>query len=111
MLATRIKVWRDRKWPSGVIAFCVLAELFCVAGYVSGYFDREPGGRLEWHEFQWDQATIAYTVALWLIWVCGVVVSRYYKERPFVWRARVMVSLPIVVFLFLAFGLVQLGPR
>ena len=104
-------VRRDRRWQSGVMAFCVLAELVCIAGYVGGYFDREPGGQLQWHAFEWDGQTIAYTVALGLVWVLGLVVAGYYTRPIWVWRGRVMVSLPIVLFLFLAFGWVQLGPR
>ena len=104
-------VRRDRRWQSGVMAFCVLAELICIAGYTGGYFDREPGGELQWHAFGWDGQTIAYTVALGLVWVLGLVVAGYYTRPIWVWRGRVMVSLPIVLFLFLAFGWVQLGPR
>ena len=90
---------------------CGAVQLISLLGYLGGYFDREPGGSLEWHAFEWDSQTIAYTIALWLAWICGVVVARYYKNPEHRWGTRALLTLPIVAFLFMAFGLVQLGPR
>ena len=102
---------RDPRWQSGAVAFCVLAELVCVAGYLSGYFDRDAAGVLQWHAFEWDAKTIAYTVALWLIWALGLGVAARFQDPTRVVRGTVMVSLPIVLFLFFALGWVQVGPR
>ncbi len=90
---------------------CGAVQLIGLLGYLGGYFDREPGGSLQWHAFEWDSQTIAYTVALWLAWILGVVVAQYYKNPEHRWGTRALLTLPIVEFLLIAFGLVQLGPR
>ena len=100
----------DTSWQTGLIAVCGAVELVSLLGYLGGYFDREPGGSLQWHAFEWDAQTIAYTVALWLAWALGVVVARYYKTPEHRWGTRALLSLPIAAFLFMALGLVQLGP-
>jgi hypothetical protein len=100
---------RDPRWQSGVIAFCVLAELVCIAGYLGGYFDRDVDGELQRHAFQWDGQAIAYTAALWLIWALGLVVAAHYQRPAWIVRGTIMVSLPIV--LFFALGWVQVLPR
>ena len=102
---------RDPRWQSGGIAFCVLAELVCVAGYLGGYFDRNAEGQLQWHAFEWDGQTIAYTVALWLVWGLGLVVAARYQDPTRIVRGTIMVSLPIFLFLFFALGWVQVAPR
>ena len=104
---------RDPRWQSGVIVFCVLAELVSVAGYLGGYFDRDADGKLQWHEFQWDGQAIVYTVALWLFWALGLFVAARYQHPARVVRGTIMVSLPIFLFLFLFFALgwVQVVPR
>ena len=102
---------RDPRWQSGVIVFCVLAELVCVAGYLGGYFDRDAEGELQWHAFQWDGQAITYTVALWLIWALGLFVAARYQHPARIVRGTIMVSLPIFLFLFFALGWVQMVPR
>ena len=102
---------RDPRWQSGVIVFCVLAELVCVAGYLGGYFDRDAAGELQWHAFQWEGKAIAYTVALWLFWALGLFVAARYQHPARVVRSTIMVSLPIFLFLFFALGWVQVVPR
>ena len=102
---------RDPRWQSGVIVFCVLAELVSVAGYLGGYFDRDADGKLQWHEFQWDGQAIVYTVALWLFWALGLFVAARYQQPARVVRGSIMVSLPIFLFRFVALGWVQVVPR
>ncbi len=109
--SSQLRIRRDRRWQSGAIVFCILAELFCFAGYLGGYFDKVPGGPTRWHDYQWDAGTIAYTVAFWLVWIGGLFVAGKYEKAHWAWRARIMVSLPVVLFLFFALGLVKLGPH
>ena len=101
----------DTSWRTGLIAVCGVVELVGLLGYLGGYFDRDPGGSLRWHAFVWDTRTVAYTVALWLAWGLGFATARYYKLSEHRWTMRASLSLPIVAFLFLLFGWVQLGPH
>lgn len=98
----------DRSWQHELVGACWLATLFCWAGYFNGYVTRAASGELQHHAFEWTTGAVVYTVGMWLAWAIGIWAAGHYKEPQPKWGAWLFLSLPVCVFVFLAFGLADL---
>lgn len=94
-----------------VVVLAVL-QFLGLFGYLGGFFDRNVQGRLIWHAYHWDTATILYTILMWGAWAVVMSILLLSKESPKVkFGASVLLSFPVAVFVFLFFEWIQLGPR
>lgn len=97
---------------TAVVAVLAALQYLGLFGYLGGFFDRNAEGRLVWHAFQWDTATIIYTILMWGAWSVAMSILLLSKEsHKFKIGGGVILSLPVAVFVFLFFQWVQLGPR
>ena len=98
----------DRSWQHALVVACWLAAMFCWAGYFNGYVTRGERGDLRLHEFAWTTGAVVYTAGMWLAWAIGIWAASHYREPQPKWGAWLFLSLPVGVFVLLAFGLVDL---
>ncbi len=81
-----------------IVLFTV--EIVGIAGYVGGFYDKED--RLDFLTFQWDLASLIYTILLWCSWlVLLALIVRSKEEVGFKVGASVFASLPVLIFCFL----------
>ena len=81
-----------------VVLFTV--EIVGVAGYTGGFYDTED--RLDFLTYQWDLASLIYTIVLWFTWLLLLtLLVRSKEEVGTKIGASIFASLPISIFCFL----------
>ncbi len=98
----------DRTWRFTLIVCIGITELFCFAGYLSGFAD-DSGGALIWHAYVWDAETVAYTAVLWFAGCAGIFLTiRSYTDSQMRMGTIAMFALPLLAHMCLALGWIEL---
>lgn len=97
------------RMSAAIVLFTI--QLLGLSGYLGGFFERSARGQFRWRQFEWDVTTIGWTIAMWCFWAVVIVALLLSKEdRPVKVGGSVIASLPVVIFVFIFFELVKLGP-